>query len=44
LSFAGNGGVDTATADGGVVTIGDTEEGGNTGSGVGVDDEQTPGG
>jgi hypothetical protein len=43
LSFAGDGGVSGADADGGAVIIGDVEDGGNTGSGVGVDDEEAPG-
>ena len=41
LGPLGNGGVDTAAADGGAVTIGDIDEGGNAESGVGVDDEES---
>jgi hypothetical protein len=36
--FAGNGGVATASADGGAVGIGDVNSGGNAGSAVGVGD------
>ena len=43
LALSGNGGVSGADADGGAVIIGDVEDGGNAGSGVGVDDEETPG-
>jgi hypothetical protein len=43
LSFAGNGGVSGANADGGAVTIGDVEDGSNAGSGVIVDDVEEPG-
>jgi hypothetical protein len=43
LSFAGNGGVSGADADGGAVIIGDVEDGSNAGSGVIVDDEEEPG-
>jgi hypothetical protein len=42
LSFAGDGGVSGADADGGAVVIGDVEDGGNTGSEVIVDDEEAP--
>jgi hypothetical protein len=37
---AGSGGVVDATTDGGAVIIGDVERGSDSGSGVGVDDEE----
>jgi hypothetical protein len=38
MQFAGNGGVATASANGGAVAIGDVNSGGNAGNAIGVGD------
>ena len=38
MQFAGNGGVATASANGGAVGIGDVNSGGNAGNAIGVGD------